>query len=57
MIRLYNNGRLGAKRTRDMLGIKRITGAADLAAGGQPESWVMPAVKSSGGNSDWRSAT
>jgi len=34
-----------------MLGIKRITGAADLAAEGQPESWVMPAVKSSGGNS------
>src|ERR1700735_3388266 len=31
------------RRTRDMLGIKRITGAADLASEGEPGSWVSDA--------------
>src|ERR1700728_304842 len=34
-----------AARRRDMLGIKRITGAADLAAEGEPGSWVSDAAR------------
>src|SRR5262245_28933222 len=34
-----------ASRRRDMLGLKRITGAADLASEGEPGSWVSDAAR------------
>jgi hypothetical protein len=34
-----------AARRQDVFGIKRITGAADLAAKGEPGSWVSEAAR------------
>jgi pimeloyl-ACP methyl ester carboxylesterase len=46
MIRSYhNNGRLSREEDEDMLGIKRITGAADPAPEGEPGSWVSDAAR------------
>jgi len=41
MVQLYHN----KDGMRDMLGIKRITGAADLAPRGEPGSWVSEAAR------------
>jgi hypothetical protein len=45
MVQSYHiNGRL-SREEADMLGIRRITGAADLAPAGQPGSWVSDAAR------------
>jgi len=46
MIHSYHkNGGLSREEDKGMLGIKRITGAADLAPAGEPGSWVSDAAR------------
>src|SRR6478672_1397831 len=46
MIHLYHYQMADlAARRRDMLGLKRITGAADLASAGKPGSWIDDAAR------------